>query len=79
MLIDARRRGETRPPENAIEFKHARTGRPEMPSSGEQPLLEAEGNGGHIWLFADKVRIKHHGLRGALTKGVLKGDNGNLD
>ena len=41
---------------------------------GEVPLMEAEGRGGHLWLFADRVRIKHHGVRGALTTGVLKGD-----
>jgi hypothetical protein len=44
-----------------------------MPA-GETPLMEAEGAGGHIWLFEDRVRIKHHGVRGALTTGVLKGD-----
>ena len=42
---------------------------------GDEPaLLEAAGAGGYLWLFEDRVRIKHHGLRGALTTGVLKGD-----
>jgi len=46
----------------------------QMPGLPEQPLLEAEGNGGHVWVFQDKVRIKHHGVRGFVTKGFLKGD-----
>jgi Domain of unknown function (DUF4429) len=41
---------------------------------GEMPLMEADGSGGHLWLFDDRVRINHHGLRGAMTTGVLKGD-----
>ena len=45
-----------------------------MPDMGETPLLEAEGNGGYIWVFHDKVRLKHHGMRGLLTKGAQKGD-----
>ncbi len=45
----------------------------EMP--GELGLvLEAEGSGGHLWLFEDRVRIKHFGLRGAISSGVFKGD-----
>ena len=44
-----------------------------MPGS-EIPLMEAEGVGGHLWLFEHKVRIKHHGMRGALSTGVIKGD-----
>jgi hypothetical protein len=45
-----------------------------LAQSGEQPILEAEGNGGHLWLFEGKVRIRHFGARGLLTKGFLKGD-----
>ncbi len=41
---------------------------------GEMPLMEAEGVGGHLWLFEHQVRIKHHGMRGAMSAGVLKGD-----
>jgi Short C-terminal domain len=41
---------------------------------GELPLMEAEGSGGHLWLFEDRIRINHHGFRGALSAGVLKGD-----
>ena len=46
----------------------------QWPVPGEQPLAEAEGNGGYIWVFLHKVRIKRSGLRGAFTVGVLKGD-----
>jgi hypothetical protein len=45
-----------------------------MAAEGEQAIVEAQGNGGYIWVFPDKVRIKHSGIRGALTIGVIKGD-----
>ncbi len=41
---------------------------------GAPPLMEAEGAGGHLWLFEHQIRIKHHGMRGALSTGILKGD-----
>lgn len=46
----------------------------DMPGQGAELLAEAEGSGGHIWVWVDRLRIKHFGVRGLLTKGVLKGD-----
>ena len=45
-----------------------------MATPGEQPLAEAKGNGGYIWVFPQKVRIKHSGVRGLVTLGMGKGD-----
>jgi hypothetical protein len=45
-----------------------------MPDHGEVPLIEAEGNGGHVWVFPNKIRIKHFGARGLISKGFYKGD-----
>ena len=45
-----------------------------MATPGERAIAEAKGDGGYIWVFPHKVRIKHSGLRGAVTVGVLKGD-----
>lgn len=47
--------------------------RSDMPGEA-QVILEAEGSGAHLWLFQDRVRIKHFGIRGLVTKGFLKGD-----
>ena len=44
-----------------------------MPHAGELPLWQAEGNGGHIWVFADEVRIKRTGVRGLVREGSYKG------
>ena len=44
-----------------------------MPGDGSI-VIEAEGAGGHLWLLEDRVRIKHFGLRGLVSKGFLKGD-----
>lgn len=45
-----------------------------MPGHESELLAEAEGSGGHIWVWADRLRIKPFGVRGMLTKGILKGD-----
>jgi hypothetical protein len=37
-------------------------------------LVQAAGSGGYLWVFADKIRLRHTGFRGAWTKGVWKGD-----
>ncbi|MEA2676077.1 MAG: hypothetical protein QOJ81_218 [Chloroflexota bacterium] len=52
----------------------AQTRSSHMPGDSESLIIEAEGNGGHVWVFPDKIRIKHHGLRGLMTKGFQKGD-----
>lgn len=45
-----------------------------MPGEGSDLLAEAEGSGGHIWVWSDRLRIKPFGVRGLVTKGFLKGD-----
>jgi hypothetical protein len=45
-----------------------------MPGTEDGVVMEAEGNGGHLWLYEDRVLIKHFGFRGLMTKGFLKGD-----
>jgi hypothetical protein len=35
-----------------------------------RPLLEAEGAGGRVALFPDRIRIQHHGFRGVLRKAL---------
>lgn len=45
-----------------------------MPGEDSELLAEAEGSGGHIWVWSDRLRIKPFGVRGLITKGVLKGD-----
>lgn len=45
-----------------------------MPGAEDDLIAEAEGSGGHIWVWSDRLRIKPFGIRGMFTKGVLKGD-----
>jgi uncharacterized protein DUF4429/putative oligomerization/nucleic acid binding protein len=44
------------------------------PGEDSELLAEAEGSGGHIWVWADRLRIKPFGFRGLVTKGFLKGE-----
>jgi hypothetical protein len=47
---------------------------PRVLDPSDHVLASAIGSGGAMWLLADRLIIKHFGLRGFLKQGVFKGE-----
>jgi hypothetical protein len=56
-------------PEERLKKHHPRVLDPR-----DHVLASAIGSGGAMWLLADRLIIKHFGLRGLLKQGVFKGE-----